>query len=83
MPASIPEVGYRVLMSLTQANGKAVPFGATATLLDTTEESSSIVGEDGQLYISKMPEKSAAQVELGAGWGHSNAHGVYAAGTTG
>ncbi len=47
-------VGYRVLMNLTQANGKAVPFGATATLLDTTKESSSIVGEDGQLYISGM-----------------------------
>lgn len=28
-------VGYRVLMNLTQTNGRAVPFGATATLLDT------------------------------------------------
>ncbi|EMJ2324796.1 fimbria/pilus outer membrane usher protein, partial [Salmonella enterica] len=58
-------VGYRVLMNLTQANGKAVPFGATATLLDTTKESSSIVGEDGQLYISGMPEKGALQVNWG------------------
>ncbi|MEP8850848.1 outer membrane usher protein LpfC (plasmid) [Enterobacter hormaechei] len=58
-------VGYRVLMTLTQANGKAVPFGATATLLDTKKESSSIVGEDGQLYISGMPEKGALQVNWG------------------
>ncbi len=65
-------VGYRVLMNLTQANGKAVPFGATATLLDTTKESSSIVGEDGQLYISGMPEKGALQVNWGKDQ-HSNA----------
>ncbi|WP_254558762.1 FimD/PapC C-terminal domain-containing protein, partial [Salmonella enterica] len=58
-------VGYRVLMTLTQANGKAVPIGATATLLDTTKESSSSVGEDGQLYISGMPEKGAHQVNWG------------------
>ncbi|MBJ2771885.1 hypothetical protein JGA29_25185, partial [Salmonella enterica subsp. enterica serovar Corvallis] len=38
---------------------------ATATLLDTTKESISIVGEDGQLYISGMPEKGALQVNWG------------------
>jgi outer membrane usher protein len=60
-------VGYRVLMNLTQPDGKAVPFGATATLLDSKKESSSIVGEDGQLYISGMPEKGALQVNWGKG----------------
>lgn len=60
-------VGYRVLMTLTQTNGKAVPFGATATLLDDKKVSSSIVGEDGQLYISGMPDKGALQVSWGKG----------------
>ncbi|MCV5341333.1 fimbria/pilus outer membrane usher protein, partial [Escherichia coli] len=50
-------VGYRVLMSLKQANGNAVPFGATAALIDESKPASSIVGEEGQLYISGMPEE--------------------------
>ena len=60
-------VGYRVLMNLTQANGKTVPFGASATLLETKKESGSIVGEDGQLYISGMPDKGSLQVTWGKG----------------
>lgn len=58
-------VGYRVLMTLQQANGNAVPFGATATLMESKKEVSSIVGEDGQLYISGMPDKGDLQVSWG------------------
>lgn len=68
-------VGYRVLMTLMQANGKAVPFGATATLMDDKQVGSGIVGEDGQLYISGMPEKGTLQVS----WGKSQAQQCRAA----
>lgn len=65
-------VGYRVLMNLHQLSGKAVPFGATATLADEEAKDnmvSSIVGEDGQLYISGIPEKGVLQVS----WGQTSA----------
>lgn len=62
-------VGYRVLMSLKRANGNAVPFGATAALSDESKPASSIVGEEGQLYISGMPEEGELQVS----WGHEQA----------
>ncbi len=62
-------VGYRVLMSLKQANGNAVPFGATAALIDESKPASSIVGEEGQLYISGMPEEGELQVS----WGNEQA----------
>ncbi|HDR2892704.1 TPA: outer membrane usher protein LpfC [Enterobacter asburiae] len=61
-------VGYRVLMTLKQLNGKAVPFGATATLEgEENKPTSSIVGEEGQLYISGMPESGEVQVSWGKG----------------
>lgn len=62
-------VGYRVLMSFKQANGNAVPFGATAALIDESKPASSIVGEEGQLYISGMPEEGELQVS----WGNEQA----------
>ena len=62
-------VCYRVLMSLKQANGNAVPFGATAALIDESKPASSIVGEEGQLYISGMPEEGELQVS----WGNEQA----------
>lgn len=58
-------VGYRVLMNLKRADGNAVPFGATATLNDESKPTSSIVGEEGQLYISGMPEEGELQVSWG------------------
>ncbi|HAN5046162.1 TPA: outer membrane usher protein lpfC, partial [Escherichia coli] len=47
----------------------AVPFGATAALSDESKPASSIVGEEGQLYISGMPEEGELQVS----WGHEQA----------
>lgn len=53
--------GSRVLMTLT-ANGKALPFGATATV----GERLGIVGDDGQVYLSGMPKEGIVQVEWGS-----------------
>jgi outer membrane usher protein len=47
-------VGNRVLMTLTQ-NGKPLPFGATVTTED--KDSEFIVGNDGQTYLSGMPQR--------------------------
>lgn len=46
----VANVGMRVLMTLTQANGQPVPFGAIATLEGKSE--GFIVGEGGQVYLS-------------------------------
>ncbi|HEB1299566.1 TPA: outer membrane usher protein LpfC [Escherichia albertii] len=59
-------VGYRVLMTLQRSGAQPVPFGATATLIsDNKTDVSSIVGEEGQLYISGMPEEGRVQVKWG------------------
>lgn len=51
-------VGYQVLMTLKLDNG-VVPFGAVATLLNAgmAEVNSSIVGDDGQVYLTGLPER--------------------------
>ncbi|WP_223271340.1 fimbrial biogenesis usher protein [Buttiauxella sp. B2] len=56
-------VGARVLLSLTH-NGKVVPFGAMVT---SAEENSSIVGDDGQVYLSGLPLKGKLAVRWGEG----------------
>ena len=55
-------IGYRVIMTLT-LNGKALPFATNVTLVDG--ESSGIVGDDGEVYLSGMPESGS----LIAKWG--------------
>ncbi|WP_413504030.1 fimbria/pilus outer membrane usher protein [Serratia grimesii] len=54
--------GYRVLMSLHKADGKDVPFGSIVH----TGNNSSIVGDNGQVYLSGMSEKG----QLRASWGN-------------
>jgi outer membrane usher protein len=56
-------VGARALLSLTQ-NGKVVPFGAMVT---SEAGSSSIVGDDGQVYLSGLPLKGSLTVRWGDG----------------
>ncbi|EIZ8989674.1 fimbrial biogenesis outer membrane usher protein [Cronobacter sakazakii] len=56
--------GARVLMTLHLADGRPVPFGATATADDTAEEF--IVGEDGQVYLTGLQPKGTLQVSWGA-----------------
>ncbi|WP_373566620.1 FimD/PapC C-terminal domain-containing protein [Escherichia albertii] len=53
-------------MTLLRSGAQPVPFGATATLItDNKTDVSSIVGEEGQLYISGMPEEGRVQVKWG------------------
>ncbi|MEL4867730.1 fimbria/pilus outer membrane usher protein [Pantoea agglomerans] len=55
-------VGRRVLMTLTQ-NGKPLPFGATVTTDDKDNEF--IVGNDGQTYLSGLPQHGKLSVSWG------------------
>ncbi len=57
------QVGMKVLLTLMH-NGKPVPFGAIAT--STTSHSSSIVADNGQVYLSGMP----AAGQVGVTWGN-------------
>ncbi|CUY60767.1 fimbria/pilus outer membrane usher protein [Serratia marcescens] len=59
-------VGNRVLMTLSY-QGKPVPFGAIAALQQEAGalENSGIVGPDGQLYLSGVPEQGQLQVKWG------------------
>ncbi|MDK2375744.1 fimbria/pilus outer membrane usher protein [Serratia fonticola] len=67
-----PRVGERVLLTLLY-QGSPVPFGATAELVNIDEESSdtslngSIVGDDGQLYLSGVGSKAQVRVKWGNG----------------
>lgn len=58
-------VGSRVLMTLDAKTGR-VPFGATASI-SGVQGNSSIVGDDGQVYLSGMPERGVVDVK----WGHA------------
>lgn len=55
--------GERVLMTLTY-RGKALPFGTMVT----GQNISGIVGDEGQVYLSGMPERG----ELSAQWGNED-----------
>ncbi len=61
--------GHQVMMTLRKANGDYVPFGATAKLLLNKGEQNngSIVGDEGLLYISGMPDSGSLEVQWGRG----------------
>ncbi|WP_145564872.1 fimbria/pilus outer membrane usher protein [Yersinia aldovae] len=61
-----PRLGSRVLINLSY-QGKPVPFGAMASLQDDAADStnSSIVGDDGQVYLSGVPDNGNLQVQWG------------------
>lgn len=59
-------VGHRVLMHLTQSNGKAVPFGALVTLVNGNSQQSFIVGDNGQVYLSGLPDSGELRVRWGS-----------------
>ncbi|NTX79284.1 fimbrial assembly protein, partial [Serratia proteamaculans] len=64
-----PKVGARVLMTLTQANGQPVPFGATVSDTDpAATPGGSIVGDGGQVYLSGVAPQGSLQVK----WGNGN-----------
>lgn len=57
-------IGSRVLMTLQQG-GRPVPFGAIVLIEGGDSDNTGIVGEDGQVYLSGIPESG----ELTAKWG--------------
>lgn len=61
--------GHQVMMTLRKANGDYVPFGATAKLLldEGEQNNSSIVGDEGLLYISGMPDTGSLELQWGRG----------------
>ena len=61
-----PNVGQRVLMTITRAAGELVPFGATVGIDDDKKGNSSIVGDGGQVYLSGMPDAGTLTVKWGA-----------------
>lgn len=61
-------IGYQVLMTLTREGGvSVVPFGATVALMQKvdTEENTGITGDNGQVYLTGLPQKG----ELSVMWG--------------
>nr|WP_283317999.1 fimbria/pilus outer membrane usher protein [Edwardsiella anguillarum] len=70
IPASfVTRVGRRALITLTQANGKPVPFGAIASLVGQidTLRGTGIVGDSGDVYMTGLPEKGQLLVQWGNG----------------
>ncbi|CAI0923898.1 fimbria/pilus outer membrane usher protein [Serratia quinivorans] len=63
----IAKVGARVLMTLTQADGRPVPFGATVSTADQNAAQGSIVGDGGQVYLSGLPDSGSLRVKWGNG----------------
>lgn len=59
------QVGQRVLMPLTRADGKAVPFGATVVNDADRDAGSSIVGDGGQVYLAGMQNQGTLLVQWG------------------
>ncbi len=69
--------GYRVLFVLAQAAGGSIPFGAVVSLKGGSEQEAphtGIVGDDGQTYLSGLPEKGQLLVRWSDGQdGHCTA----------
>lgn len=53
----VTRVGYRVLFRVAGTKGKPAPFGAIATVQNTSSADSGIVGDLGELYLSGLPER--------------------------
>jgi len=62
----VANVGLRVLMTLTQQNGRPVPFGAMATVAGAGH-SGFIVGDAGQVYLSGLQPDGKLTVKWGEG----------------
>ena len=63
-------VGYRVLMNLTQQNGKPLPFGAVVNVLTDRKNIQGdgfIVGDEGQVYLNGLEAKGRLQAKWGEG----------------
>lgn len=61
-------VGSRALVTLLHEK-KPVPFGATATVINSNgNTNSSIVGDHGEVYLNGVPDKA----KLSVSWGHKS-----------
>ncbi|ELT9825033.1 fimbria/pilus outer membrane usher protein [Salmonella enterica] len=68
IPASfVTLVGGRALISLTRTNGQAVPFGAIASVVGVANQQvgANVVGENGNVYMTGLPEKGSLLVKWG------------------
>lgn len=61
----VASVGMRLLMTLTQANGQPVPFGAIVTL-SGNKDNSFIVGDGGQVYLTGISSSGSLLVNWGS-----------------
>ncbi|MBK5144367.1 fimbrial biogenesis outer membrane usher protein [Budviciaceae bacterium BWR-B9] len=57
--------GYRVLMTLLRTEGGPVPFGAVATLENGEHSQSSLVGEEGQVFLNGLEQDGDVLVQWG------------------
>ncbi|MFU9137965.1 fimbria/pilus outer membrane usher protein [Erwinia tasmaniensis] len=64
------QIGQRVFMTLTRADGRAVPFGATVVSETDPDAGGSIVGEAGQVYLAGLQNKGVLRVQWGKGAAH-------------
>ncbi|MBB1201747.1 fimbrial biogenesis outer membrane usher protein [Enterobacteriaceae bacterium 89] len=60
----VANVGMRVLMTLTQTNGKPVPFGAVVTVPGELS-SSGIIGDNGQVFMTGLTQSGMLNVKWG------------------
>lgn len=65
----VTHVGYRILFNVRQANGQPVPFGAMASAELESGSVTGIVGDNGDVYLSGMPEDGTFSLN----WGKGNA----------
>jgi outer membrane usher protein len=61
----VANVGLRVLMTLTRANGQPVPFGAMVSI-GGAKEQAFIVGDAGQVYITGLKQDDSLEAQWGA-----------------
>lgn len=59
-------VGNRVLMTLKFADGKPVPFGSTVTTDNADSAAGFIVGDNGVVYLTGLPETGSVMAKWGA-----------------
>lgn len=63
----VTHIGYRVLFSVSLANGKPAPFGAVGTAALDVGSATGIVGDKGELYLAGMPESGQFSLTLSSG----------------
>lgn len=63
-----PRTGARAVITLIQTNNQPVPFGALVTVTGekTSNTDAGITGDDGEVYMSGLPQQGKLQVSLEA-----------------